>query len=331
MTSYKLPGITLSIQATSPRVEKALKSIFNECQETHQEADMILRGNGIQNHEIIDYLPDWIIKRLPHLDVRMDPIMLYSPENQAAAIGKIGDSLYCAWNSIAGTSVNFVCTIDNQNSSYGLFHPVLIPVLREAFLMRGLLMLHSAGVSCPNGVGALIIAISGGGKTTTALSMVRINAKLIADDLIVLNPLTTSLQAEGIPKLLNLKMETIGFFEELKALPNSSFTKKHRYKKSVSAIKVYGNNCMKSLANIHVVYFVKVSPDGPAVTRLTVADSLNRLALAHSFSRNQRLDSRSISGLTEALSLVEAYELTTGPNPDRLGKWLMQHCCNHKI
>ena len=88
---------------------------------------------------------------------------------------------------------------------------------------------------------------------------------------------------------------------------------------------------MKLLADIHLVYFVKVSPDGPAVKRLTVADSINRLALAHSFSHDQRLDSRSINGLTEALSQMAAYELTTGSNPDQLGKWLIQHCSNHKI
>jgi len=330
MESFKLPGFTLSVEAKPPRVEKALNNLFIECEKTQQTADVILKGNGIHIHQLSDYLPDWILNRLPHLEVGANPIMLYSPENQAAAIGKIENSLFCAWNSANGACINFICNLDKQRVSYGLFHPVLIPVLREIFLAHGRLLLHSAGVSCTNGTGALIIAISGGGKTTTTLSMVRLNANLIADDLIVLNPLPESAHAEGIPKALNLKNETIGFFQELKILPISSFTQKHRDKKSISASHVYGKKCMKLMADIHLIYFVKISSEGPTAKRLSVTDSLKRLALAHSFSRDQKLESRSINGLINALSKMDTYELTTGSNPELLGEWLIQHCSSHK-
>lgn len=329
MNVYDLPGITLSIVASPPRVEKALNNIFKECPLTQQKPVVTLKGLGVDHSDLFDCLPDWITTRLPGLEISMEPVMLYGPENQAAAIGICDELMFCAWHSKNGNQIDFVCTLDNQDYTYGLFHPVLVPIFREIYLLHGLLLLHSAGVSCPNGVGALIIAISGGGKTTTALSMVRREARLLADDLIVLKPSPNVIQAGGIPKILNLRDETIGFYEELEKLPDSSFAHQHKDKKSISPTQVYGQDCLIPQANMHVVYFVCVSSDGPAVKRLTVTESLKRLALAHGFSRNQRLEGGSMQGLTVALSHMKAYELSTGVDPEKLGEWLLQHCADH--
>ena len=329
MTVYDLPGISLSVAATSPRIEKALKNIFKECPLAQTPPDVALKGSGVKHNDFVEHLPSWIVSRLPDLKPNMTPVILYGPSQQAAALGTCDDLIFCAWNSKHGNEINFICTVNDNEYAYGLFHPVLIPVLREVYLQRGFFMLHSAGIRCPDGTGALIIAVSGGGKTTTTLSMIRQGAGLLSDDLIILKPSSDSTQAGGIPKALNLHDETISFYDELKRLPDSSFVQQHKEKKSVSPTRIYGKECLCSDTDIHVIYFVKISAAGPYVKPLPVAESLKRLALAHGFTYNQKLEAQSIKGLTLALQHANAYELSTGPDPIKLGTWLLEHCTEH--
>ena len=50
--------------------------------------------------------------------------------------------------------------------------------------------------------------------------------------------------------------------------------------------------------------------------------SLEKLILAHAFTKNQISKSNSVLQLCEILSSVHTYELITGSNPIKLGIWL---------
>jgi hypothetical protein len=214
-----------------------------------------------------------------------------------------------------------------QSTTLSIISLVLFPVLRDVFLRKQGLLLHSAAVKCPNGIGIQFVAESCGGKTTTCLSLVRLGAKFVSDDLVVVSLSGNKAIAYGLPKPLNLREPTLEYFEELRKA--ASTANPLTGKSSVIPQSVYGSACLEASCSINVLYFLNLSITGPSLRRIGVGESLEKLLSSHAFSVMQPTGGDSIVGLCDLLSMVPSYLLDTGKNPEYLGKWILENCHEH--
>lgn len=326
MTSYQLADLTFSVRAKPAKVEQAIKSVFALCAQSCIPAMTVVVGQGLNRSQFDRVLPVWLSQQTHHLNSNSEPVMVYGPEQQCATVGYWDNQLFCAWTSEDNHRIDFVCEFGKRNSKVSLFPAIINPLLRELYLSRNQLLLHAAGVLCHDDIGMLLIAVSGGGKTTTTLSLVRQGAKLLSDDLIVLRPTAGLATAFGFPKQLNLRSGTIEHFNELQQLPESAYSHTHLQKKSIAPQEVYGDDCMVTEAKVKVIFFIHITDAGPSVRPLTITEALSRFALAHAFCQNQRLGGGSVDLISQSLAYVNTYQLNTGPDPSQLGHWLLQHC-----
>jgi hypothetical protein len=288
-----------------------------------------LEAIGVAPEQVLGAIPNWIRTELPAID--SDPFMIQGPAGERAAVGRFDGLLFCAWIDLEHTLARLVFAMREeeqpQSTTLSILSLVLFPVLRDVFLRQRGLLLHSAAVKCPNGVGIQFVAESGGGKTTTSLSLVRLGAKLVSDDLVVVSPSGNKATAYGLPKPLNLREPTLKYFEELRrsAPPANPLTGKS----SVIPQSVYGTACLAASCSINVLYFLNLSDSGPSLSRLGVGVALEKLLDSHAFCVMQPTGGDSIVGFCDLLSLVPAYQLDTGRNPEHLGKWLLENCHKH--
>lgn len=204
---------------------------------------------------------------------------------------------------------------------------VLVPLLREIMLDSNLLLFHSAAVACPDGTGILFFADSGGGKTTTSLSLMRLGARLLGDDLIMVGDDDKAIQMYGFPEPLNLSRQTMQFFPELThfiqtAEPNGT-------KLVVSPQDVYGTHCFQENVPLHVAYIVHKSQGYPHVEQINPQDSLGFLIRAHTFARCQSISRGALDKMYHILDSIRFFRLHTGSDPATLGKWLLESAPQH--
>ena len=329
MSTFNIHGTALSVTGTPARIQLALETLFHLFPKTRKRANLYLEGRAVYNNNIDEALPKWLLEQITDLPIGAEPKMFFGPQTQIATIAIYNGLFFSAWTSEKNSNrIQFCCGLQNHPLR-GIFQPVLIPLLREYFISLKGLLLHSASVMCPNGIGLLFIALSGGGKTTTALSLIRKGAKLLSDDLVIVQNLPSAVIAYGVPELLNLTDETIHFFEETKKFSHIPKKNSAYLKKSIPPQQIYGPNCLKDQCQLHVIYFIKVTKKGPSIRPLPAAEALEKLIHSHLFCHNQSINSFSISQLCTVLNQIKAYELSTGPDPKKLGEWLMTYCSDH--
>ena len=208
-------------------------------------------------------------------------------------------------------------------------HSVLPPVLRELFLRRERLLVHSAVLRCPCGTGILVAAPGGGGKTTTALSVLRKGAKLLGDDLNILDVEADGVRAYGFAEMLNVSEETMGFFPELRNAPSHVPEDSGSHKTVIAPQEVYGVDCLVDTCSVDVVYFVAVRGADPEAVRLKPGEAFGRLMHAQTFANGQVPNDFSFERLSDIIEHVNVYELVTGNAPAKLGEWLLANCRRH--
>ena len=292
---------------------------------------MKIEGRGSYESKFDELVPDWVLQKMSGLDIGREPTMIPGPSDEIATVG-ISDGLpFFAWTDKKATEIQLTCGLKEEGRTIGIIQPVLVPVLRESLLASGFLLLHGAAFVCPNGMGLLLIAISGGGKTTTALSLLRNGAKIVADDLVMIRTSEHQVAVSGIPKLLNIRRETFAFFEELELLPESAFARIGPLRKMISPHTIYGEGCMARESRVSVIYFLNLTEHGPSLRSLSASEASQRLILAHAFCYNQRIAAFSVDELLSVLSRVSTYELNTGSDPKRLGEWLLSNIGQNSV
>ncbi len=326
-TTIQLPGLAMSIAATPERVRSAIGWLFQVCPRTDAQPDLSVEAIGVSAEQVDDHLPSWVRDGFTIDPSTTLPVMISGPDSDSAAIGSFDGLLFCAWEESINRKIKLVCGIRNGAPTRSIIPSVLFPVLRDVLLKRELLLLHSAAVRSPDGRGLLFIAVSGGGKTTTNLAMVRRGAKLVSDDLVVVDLHSNTAQAGGIPKPLNLREGTISFFNELRNLAAASDRSPGRV--SVSPQAVYGNGCLLASCPIDVLYFLEFSKGLPSARRLGLSEGLSRLIHSHMFASMQNTRGDSILSLCELLGRTNAYQLKTGDCPEGLGEWLLDNSLRH--
>jgi len=325
--TYQLPGLKMSVRAQPLRVQMALEWLFQVCPKTSESPDLHLEALGTGPEQVIDAIPEWVQVALPSIDSGSSVIMIQGPAEESAAVGWFDGLLFCAWTNSEGAIARLVCGMRDGEQTRSIIPSVLFPVLRDVFLRKRRLLLHSAAVRCPNGMGLQFVALSCGGKTTTSLSLVRLGAKLVSDDLVVVSLAGNNPVAYGLPKPLNLREPTLGYFEELRE--SAPAVSPSTGRSSIIPQLVYGLGCLEASCSVNVLYFLNLSDKGPALGRLGAGEVLQRLLHSHVFCAMQPTHGDSIVGLCDLLSLVPSYQLDTGRNPEYLGQWLLENCHKH--
>ena len=330
MQDHSIAGIGIRIRGPRSPVTDAVLEMFRLTHPAPLPEKVSLTLHDLKGIDDLDsILPEWLCKKLHHLAPTKDALMVYGPEGDLATIINSGSSRCCAWMDSGATKMRYVSCKMTQNRTPLSVSSVLVPVLRELVAAYDRVLLHAASLCCPDKTGILILADSGGGKTTTALSLLRQGARFLSDDLTVLHESREQVHMTGFPELFNLTSQTIKFFPELQGAADKSNQQVATGKRIVSVKKIYGSDCVMDACPLHVAYVVRITSDGPGVQPVPVGSALGKLIHAHTFARDQSMSKPIVSHLFSFLSRIRTYELMTGSDPAILGEWLIQNCGSH--
>lgn len=318
-------NISLSGLATSTTFSMIKQSLQPEKKKTKDDTETGIVDVDIECFYSVkpELLPQWLLNEMSQTDFEIQPRMFFH-KDQVAVMAKDHQSIFCAILDLGKNRIKFITIAENEPDR-GIFNPLLIILFREILNHSGYVLLHSAAVCFPGGSGAIIIGESGQGKTTTALSMVRNGAKLLGDDLTVLEIGEKHLTAYGVPEHLNLTEQTRLFFKEMAQTPSKLISRGDDLKKMVDPGLVYGEDCWVDQSPIHTIYFTKITKKGSFVRPLELSEVLEKLVISHGFCRDQATDADAMSRLLSISSMARAYELNTGSDPSMLGRWLLEN------
>lgn len=282
----------------------------------------------------VSVLPEFIMQSFGNKEALVDPAFVREGN---ASIGFVDfhEGVFAACYYMPEDSrIEFVVVIDKKYKNPSLIFrspfsitSVLIPMFREIFLENQQVLFHSAALACPDGTGMLLLADSGGGKTTTSLSLMRLGSKLLGDDLIIAGEENSAFFLHGFPEPLNLTEQTIAFYDELAYL--KSLETPAGSKVIFSPQDIYGPFCFQEKVPLNVVYIVHKSQGTPYVEQLSTQESLGFLLRAHTFARCQSISRIALGRIYQIIDSVPVYRLHTGNDPVALGKWLLDSAHDH--
>lgn len=331
MQNKSIAGIDLLIRGPRSPVTDAVLEMFQLTRSVNLPEKVCLTTYDLRGAAGIDrVLPAWVCGALEDLTTSEEVKMVYGSAGDRAALFSNGQTRSCAWLSAGADQIRYVsCKMTSERIPLAV-SSVLVPVLRELLTLRNRILLHAAALRNPDGTGLLLLADSGGGKTTTVLSMIRQGASFLGDDLSILQESGDRVVVSGFPELLTVTGETLDFFPELKEFVDRSNRQSISKKWIVSAQDIYGGSRMLDSCRLHVVYLVKKSADGPKAERLAPSAAFGKLIRAHTFAQSQSISNSSASSLFSILSRIPAFELYTGTNPEILANWVMKNSLNHR-
>ena len=323
------PDICLSFTGDDYSARQAIEFMFDFCQDLsgpeEPYTDNIVAEITINNDYLSSRLPAWIDRQITG-DQQFDDVhSFYGPAGEAAALLSNQEGFVCGILSAEANRIDI--TLGKTNGSHAtMMSPsaIFTPLIQEALQRRHHLIFHSAGLELPDETGVMILADSGGGKSTTALSLLRKNARMLSDDLIIFTDDVSKPVIYGIPEAMNLTNKTRQFFPELKdigALPSrDGVTDKIVFDPRT----VYGDSCFAKSTELKVIYFVQVTSGEPRVVPLTPQVALGKMIKGCTFAFNQKLTRSAGSGLFDLVTKIPCFILQTGSDPDLLGTWLIE-------
>ena len=328
MKRYQIAGTTIGIGGTCPTIVAIIDMMFCLCPVSDETPSVVLSGHSANPDCFSQHLPDWIGQVVAGFGESIEPIFTRREEGVFVFLNN-GESLSCAWLTANGRRFEFLAAKWKDGPTPLVVQPLIVPLLREIMLIENKLLLHSAAVQFPDGTGALIAAPGYGGKTTTTMSVVRQGAKLLGDDLTVIQPASGQIRLLGIPEPFNLTDYTIETFPELQGVSDLLPQKDPDSKRVFSPVDIYGSDCLIASCQLHTAYFVRLSDEGPAVRRLGANEAMQSFAAMHMFARHQPIDPFFTTELIDILSQIHVYEIQTGTQPEALGQWLATHAGTH--
>lgn len=330
MQDHSIAGIDILISGPRSPVTDAVLEMFRLTRSADLPDKVRISIFDLQaSDNLKGVLPTWLCEKLTRLTPSRNVIMLYGPDNDLAAVINDGLAWQCGWMEVQGQEIRYVSCKKTDGRTPLSVSTVLVPLLRDILAARNKLLLHAAAVRCPNGCGILILADSGGGKTTTALSMLRQGSAFLADDLVVLQAAGEEVQVTGFPELLNLTEQTVRFFPEIQEHFDLTSKMNASQKKMISAQAVYGNANMVDTCRLDAIFFVRIESEGPQTRPANPGQALGKLLRGHTFAQSQQVPRTSVSNFFSILDRIPAFELHTGPDPVNLGQWLIEFCHAH--
>lgn len=330
MKTYEIAGTIIGVESTSLPILNAIDTMFCLCPPSTEQPTLHIRGRSCNFDDLVHALPEWLTSTTLNLNPSPEPFFISNGDGSAVVIKHAG-SVCCAWITPDRPCLEFLASMRINQLTPLSVQPAIVPLLRELLLQKRQILLHSAAICCPDGTGALISAPGYGGKSTTTMAMLRLGAKLLGDDLTIIPNNKHQVHALGIPEPFNLTSQTLAFFPECQGIAEFVAKPYPDSKKVFSPNHIYGPDCLIADSPVHVAYFVRIDPNGPAIRRMNTTEAMQNFAAAHMFARNQLINGYSTTRLLDIISHLKVYELHTGPTPVQLGHWLMANIPVHAL
>ena len=317
---YALPGITLRVMPPSSPVSDAIEKMLCQCRTAPRQSDVEIWAYISDEYSEL-CMPEWLTQYFSMSPNLYFPYFIRNKNGEMAVLDSVGpDTFSCAVVDAKGTAIQiFNKTIQNCNIPLCV-QSVLSPLLREFLTRQGKMLLHGAGLCNSEGKAIIFLGDSGAGKTTTALSLMRLGLRLIADDLITVSINPELIGLEGIKEPLYLTPKTIAWFDELR----DSLQDMHLLENGERLFypeMVFGSASYAHMATPIAFCVLNLSSDGPELEPLKVSEIMGYLIKANTFAFGQ--DTKQSSAyLWDLLDKANFYRLQTGSDPIYLGAWI---------
>lgn len=290
-----------------------------------QNRQQVIARISINNEYMSSPLPDWIDSQITNRREYDHVHAFYGPDGEMAALLSNGEGFVCGLLNKTADRIDITLGKTGAMESM-MMSPsaIFTPLIQEVLQRRSHLVFHSAGLQLQDGTGIMILADSGGGKTTTALSLLRKNASMLADDLVIFTHAGSLPVIHGIPEPLNLTPATRDFFPELREAGSLPARDGITDKVVFDPRSVYGDNCFGAGSQLHLIYFVEVSHGQPSLSPVSPHIALGKMIKGCTFAFNQKLTRASGSSLFDLASTIPCFTLRTGSDPAYLGDWLQE-------
>jgi hypothetical protein len=323
------PDICLTFTGDDYPARQAIEFMFDFCRPLDGPgkpcAQQVTARITINNDYLSSPLPGWIDKQIADRREYDHVHAFYGPDGEAAALLSNRDGFVCGLLNKGADRIDL--TLGKTGSMPSLMmspSAIFTPLIQEVLQRRRHLLFHSAGLRLQDGTGSMILADSGGGKTTTALALLRKGASMLADDLVIYTRENSIPVIHGIPEPLNLTAATRDFFPELRTAGSLPARDGVTTKVVFDPRTVYGGNCFGAKTQLHVIYFVEVSSGRPRLAPIPPQAALGKMIKGCTFAFGQRLARTSGSSLFDLAATIPCFSLHTGSNPDFLGSWLQE-------
>ncbi|MFH2057839.1 MAG: nucleotidyltransferase family protein [Pseudomonadota bacterium] len=318
---YEWAGLTLRIIDPPDILDHPVQKMFELNQIPPCSHGIDIRLTIETDDDFFHTMPAWVYDFFQNKKPSDDPYIEYEKDQSFVTMTKGFDSGAYAICHPPYEKLSIVTQVFKSDKRPLLFNTVLFPALREILLDQGKALIHSGCVVTPAGDAFLIIADSGGGKTSTSISLTRQGFKFISDDLITLSVSDNQIVAQGIVKPVNLTQKTIGFFPELAFLQKEK-QRSGDYKIPVDSVKIFKTDGIISSAPVSTIIIPHISKKGPALKPLKIEDVLPILIKGHTFAKESVKNKQSMKLLWTTLEQCKSYQLSTGNDPIQLGAWL---------
>ena len=341
-----LAGLPLCLEGADSPVRDAMAALFaclprlspadetDETDETDKAAAPLRLGihDLTPGEPLNKCLPAWLADAAEQAEADNEARLIRGPKHgrnngagsDCAALLVARESAVCALLSADGREIRVVARKNGASRAPLSLSAVIVPIFREIFARRGQALVHGAALRLPSGRALLLLADSGGGKSTTALALLRKGCRLLADDLTLLDN-RHGARLRGIVEPLNLTPQTLAFFPELRdardlppgpVLPNG--------KRVLAADAVYAGAHFHGDCEPAALCVLRIAGDAPALRPLGLDAAFGRLLHAHAFARGERQNPAAAAACLAVLEAAPCFILETGPDPPRLGSWLME-------
>jgi len=279
---------------------------------------------AIHKDEIfIDKMPADVYDEFNKIGERDDPCF-YEGENGKLFV--IVRNMGCASYALTTppySHVDVVCQILNKEETPLHLQVILIPIISHLMMLQGKFFMHAGCVATPEGEGLVLMADSGGGKTTTVFTLTCNGFDFLSDDLVVACPTDEGYVYRPIQERINVTSKTIQFFPQL------SFAKKKL--KKIDATKlpvdphdVFGKDKIKNTARASTIIFIRLNKEGPKLVPLDGSAILKPLLKSNTFARYKSIPQAQIETIWNLLEQTKTFALYTGSDPHVLGEWLAE-------
>ena len=270
--NIELPlGIKISLRGDESIALDSLKDTFELLESPHLCDGIALNVYELAENRTLKGLPKWV--QGPFYREVLKPVdsgvrFYNTSDRNMFSILSTDCNCFCSWYSADIKQLGYAIWSSSHEKGPLVVQPLVTPLLRELFLGKEGTMLHSGGLCCLEKIGVMIVGLSGSGKTTTTMAMVRTGAKLLGDDLNVLHNESGKIQISGITERLNVSKNILSFFDELAHIQKRFDNLKNKSssaKISINPHDLFGHGCTVKTCPMRIIYFPQISDEGPIV------------------------------------------------------------------
>jgi Uncharacterised nucleotidyltransferase len=323
---YDVGGLKIRPLSHASSITADIGSSFSLSSCYTQDYDVTLKGVVHKDDDYLKAMPVFIRERLDEAAGR-DPLFFKGPKEEMVVLARGDKGSSYSYSRPPYNHMALCCQQFSDRPAPLLFQAVLLPMISEMLVRKGRLLMHAGCVSTPEGEGILLIADSGGGKTTTTLTMATFGFHFLSDDLVVASAGETGLVFEPIREKMNLTRKTIDFFPHTAYL-REALEKSPEKKLPVAPADVFTPRQIADNARACAIFLLRVAGKKPALTRVSTQAMMAPMLKNSNFARQDTLSKEKVDLLWQLLDQADCFRLETGLKPQVLGNWICKEAAS---